>query len=149
MVLFDVQDFGGLEEYLVTLAIGLRASGHETSVLSTAWVPDDNQYKRRLAEHGVPFVQVPRWISLPASDWDTKVRILHLLVWLASPLVYLLAALRFVVKRGSWGQSLTSTRGWLRSQLLNRFLAEDRREALGRLLLTWWRRRWRPGRRRC
>ncbi|HUU33649.1 MAG TPA: glycosyltransferase family 4 protein, partial [Vicinamibacterales bacterium] len=103
-----------------------------------------NQYARRLAEHGVPLVQVPRWISLPASDWDTKVRILDVLVLLASPLVYLLAALHLVVQRRSWSQSVTSARGWLRSQLLSGVLAADRREALGRLLLTWWHRRWRP-----
>ncbi len=144
MVLYDVQDFGGLEEYLVTLAIGLQDLGHQTSVLSTAWVPDENQYKRRLAEAGVPFVQVPRWISLPASDWDTKVGILDRLLWLAGPVVYLLAAIRAVAKRASWAASLASTRGWIRGQIMNGFLAKDRREALGTLLLKWWCRRWRP-----
>lgn len=144
MVLYDVQDFGGLEEYLVTLAIGLRDQGHETSVLSTMWVSDDNQYKRRLVERGVPFVQAPRWLSLPASDWDTKVRILHAIVRVATPLVWLLAAGRMAATRSSWPASLESARGWLRRQLLERVLARDRRETLGRLLLAWWHLRWRP-----
>ncbi|MCC7035524.1 MAG: glycosyltransferase family 4 protein [Acidobacteria bacterium] len=144
MVLYDVQEFGGLEEYLVTLAIGLRGQGHESSVLSTAWVDRNNQYVRRLAEGDVPFVQVPRWLSRLASDWDTKVTLLNALVWLASPLVYPMAAVRAVIRRTRWTPSLESARGWLRRQLLERFLAKDRRDTLGRLLLTWWRWRWRP-----
>lgn len=144
MVLYDVQEFGGLEEYAVNLAIGLRRLGHEVSFLSAAWAPRDNQYRRRLSGHGVPFVQAPKWVSLAASDWDTKVRILDWLVFVATPLVYLLGFLHWIVKRHGWSQSLASARGWLRSQLLGRLLAKDRRESLGRLLLTWWRYRWQP-----
>jgi len=120
MVFYDMQDFGGLEEYAVNRAIALRRLGHQTSVLSGAWVPGDNQYRRRLAEHHVPFVQVPKWISLPPSDWETKLGILTTLMHLASPLVYLLGTMHWLVKRGSWPGSRSSERGWLREQLLRR-----------------------------
>ena len=48
MVLFDMQELGGLEEYAVTMAATLRRMGHDVSFLSTAWVPPDNQYLKRL-----------------------------------------------------------------------------------------------------
>ena len=48
MVLHDPQEFGGLEEYATTLAVGLQQQGHQVSVLSTTWVPPDNQYLCRL-----------------------------------------------------------------------------------------------------
>lgn len=38
-----MQEFGGLEEYAATLAVGLQEQRHEVSLLSTAGVPPDNQ----------------------------------------------------------------------------------------------------------
>lgn len=144
MVVYDVQEFGGLEEYAVNLAIALRRLGHEVSFLSAAWTPEGNQYTRRLATHGVALVQVPKWLSLPASDWSTKTRILDTLVTLASPVVHLLGVLHWLAKRRRWAESVASARGWVRQQLLGRFIAADRRAVLARLLLSSWRRRWRP-----
>ena len=44
MVLHDPQEFGGLEEYAIALAIGLQRQGQDVCVLSTTWVILDNQY---------------------------------------------------------------------------------------------------------
>jgi glycosyltransferase involved in cell wall biosynthesis len=144
MVFYDTLEFGGLEEYATTLAIGLKQRGHETSVLSTAWVPPDNQYRHRLSQHEVSLVQLPKWLSYPASDWPTKEKILASVMWLLTPLVYLLGVGLFFLRRRTWEQSLGSARNWLRGQLMSRFIGPDRRRLLTRLLLNWWRWRWRP-----
>ena len=90
MVFYDTLEFGGLEEYATTLAVGLKQRGHQTSVLSAAWVPPDNQYRHRLRQHEVPLVQLPKWLSYPASDWPTKEKILASSLLVLTPLVYLL-----------------------------------------------------------
>jgi glycosyltransferase involved in cell wall biosynthesis len=144
MVLYDPQEFGGLEEYATTLAVGLQQRGHQVSVLSTTWAPPDNQYLRRLRQNGVMLIQVPKWLSRPASHWPTKEKILAALLWLANPLIYLLAGGLFLLRRCSWRQALTSAHGWLRGQLLSRLIGPDRYKPLARLLLNWWRWRWRP-----
>jgi glycosyltransferase involved in cell wall biosynthesis len=144
MIIYDPQEFGGLEEYATTLAIGLKQSGHQVSVVSTTWMPPDNQYLRRLLQHEVAVVQAPKWLSRPASHWPTKMRILRALLWLASPLTYLLAGGLFLRRRCAWEQALTSAQGWLGGQLLDHFIGPDRQKLLGRLLLDWWRWRWHP-----
>jgi glycosyltransferase involved in cell wall biosynthesis len=144
MVLYDPQEFGGLEEYATTLAVGLQQQGHQTSVLSATWVPADNQYMLRLRNSGVPIIQLPKWLSYPASHWDTKERILAVVLWLLTPIIYLLGLVRYLSGKRSWKQSLTGAHGWLRGQLLSRFIGTDRRQPLTRLLLTWWQLRWRP-----
>jgi glycosyltransferase involved in cell wall biosynthesis len=144
MVFYDMQDFGGLEEYAATLAISLKQQGHQTSVLSAAWIPNDNQYGVRLRENGVPLVQAPKWISHLVSDWPTKERILAALMWLATPLVYLLGCGLLLARRRSWQESITSARNWLQGQLMNRLIGPDRRKLPARLLLSWWWLRWRP-----
>jgi glycosyltransferase involved in cell wall biosynthesis len=144
MVLYDPQEFGGLEEYAVTLAIGLLHRGHQVSVLSATWVTSENQYMRRLRDSGVTVTQVPKWLSYPAFHWATKEKILEQALWLFSPLIALLAGLRLTRKRDSWQQSFTSARHWLRGQLTSRFIGPDRRKPLARLWLDWWRLRWRP-----
>ena len=144
MVLYDMQPFGGLEEYTVSLALALQQQGHPTSIVSTAWVPPDNQYLRRLHENGVPFVTLPKWLSLPASDWPTKQKILAVLLWLSSPLIYLLGCALMLQRRCTWKQALTSGRGWLRGQLTSRLIGPDWRKPFARLALNRWRLRWRP-----
>ena len=62
MILFDPQEFGGLEEYATTLAVGLKQQGQDVSVLSMTWAPPENQYFRRLRKHGVTVVQIPKWL---------------------------------------------------------------------------------------
>ena len=143
-IFYDMQAFGGLEEYAVTLAGALKeVCGHEVAVFSTAWVQPDNQYLLRLQVQGIPVIQPPRWLSLAASDWATKEKILVHLLTLLMPIVYLLAVgLKF---RGrTWSEAATSARNWLQGQLMSRLIGPDRREPLARLLLTWWRLRWRP-----
>lgn len=144
MVLYDPQEFGGLEEYVTTLAIGLQQKGHPTSILSATWVPPDNQYYRRLRENKVPIVQAPRWISYPASNWETKEKILRAVLWILTPLIFFLAGMLYLQRRGSWQGALTSAHGWLRGQLQGHFIGPDRRKPLTRFLLTWWRLRWHP-----
>jgi glycosyltransferase involved in cell wall biosynthesis len=144
MVFYDMLEFGGLEEYATTLAVGLKQRGHQTSILSAAWVPPDNQYRHRLRQHEVPLVHLPKWLSYPASDWPTKEKILTKAMWLLTPLVYLLSVGLFLLRRRSWEQSRTSARNWLRGQLMSRLIGPDRRKLLTRLLLSWWRWRWRP-----
>jgi glycosyltransferase involved in cell wall biosynthesis len=144
MVLHDPQEFGGLEEYVTSLAIGLQDLGHAVSVLSDTWLPDGNQYFDRLRARGVEVVQPPLWLSRPASHWPTKQRILEALVGLAAPLVAVLALGRMLAKGGGWRGSFTSARNWLRGGLLARLVGEDRRKPLARWLLGRWTRRWKP-----
>ena len=63
MISYDMQDFGGLEEYAVNLAIALKKHGNDVSYVSCAWVAPENQYARRLKANDVPLIQPPRWIS--------------------------------------------------------------------------------------
>jgi len=144
MVLYDMQEFGGLEEYAINLAIGIQQLDHQVSVLLSAWVPPNNQYLSRLRKNGVPVVQLPKWLSLPASDWKTKDKILATVMRFASPVIYLLGIFLFLLKSRSWRQSLISARGWLHGQLQDRLIGPDRRKPLARLLLNWWMIRWRP-----
>ena len=44
MICYDMQEFGGLEEYATNLAVGLKQQGHEVSCLSLTWAPPENQY---------------------------------------------------------------------------------------------------------
>lgn len=144
MILYDPQEFGGLEEYATTLAVGLQQQGHQVSVLSTTWTPHNNQYMLRLRQSGVTIAQVPQWLSWPGSHWPTKEKILAICMGLLTPLVYLLAGLLLLRRRSSWKQSLTSARNGLQGYLITQYIGPDRRELLGRLLLNWWRWRWRP-----
>ena len=144
MVLYEPQEIGGLEEYAATLAIGLQQRGNPVSVLCTTWTPPTNQYLRRLRAAGVLVVQVPKWLSRPASHRPTKQRILVSLLRCATPLIYGLAAALYWRRRGAWAQAYTSAYGWLRGQVQRRLTGPDRRQPLARLLLAWWRWRWRP-----
>jgi glycosyltransferase involved in cell wall biosynthesis len=144
MVLHDPQEIGGLEEYAATLAISLERQGQEVSVLSTTWVPLDNQYIRRLTENGVMYIQVPKWLSRPASHWPTKQRILEFLMRLVSPVTIFLAICVLVYKRSGWRQAWISAHGWLRGQLQTRIIEPNCYKPLSRLLLNWWRLRWNP-----
>lgn len=144
MIMYSLEEFGGLEEIATTLALGLKQQGHQMTLLSTAWAPPDNQYLRRLREHNISFVQLPKWLSYLASDWPTKEKLLVVVMLFLTPLVYLLAGGHFLFKRHSWRQSRTSAHNWLRGQLMSRFIGPDQREPLMRLLLNGWRFRWRP-----
>lgn len=144
MVSYDMQDFGGLEEYAVNLAIGLKGQGQDVSWLSAAWVSPENQYARRLREADIPLVQPPAWISKPASDWDTKERLLRRLMLILSPLTFLLGLGLSLLKRRPFKQAWTSAYNWLKGKLMDRFIGHDYRKLLGRLLLNWWNRRWCP-----
>src|SRR5512135_3520664 len=113
MVVSNLLEFGGLEEFAKNLAIGIQQRSHQVCVISTGWVPPDNQYLRSLRDNNVMIVQLPKWLSLAASDWSTKEKMLAVVMWLSSPLVYLLGCGLFLVRRRSWGQSLSSARNWL------------------------------------
>lgn len=144
-IFYDFQEFGGLEEYAATLAVGLKKeTGQEVSVLSTAWASPDNQYLLRLQKNGIPVIQPPKWLSLTASDWDTKEKILAQTMWLLMPFIYLLGGGASLVQRRSWRDSVTSARNWVQGKLMDHVIGPDRREPLARLLLKWWQMRWRP-----
>jgi glycosyltransferase involved in cell wall biosynthesis len=144
MVVYNLYEFGGLEDIATTLAIALRQKGHDVCLLSSGWVAPHNQYKKRLMAHHVPVVQMPRWLVDICCDWSTKEKLAARLVWLLTPLVYLAATLLLLSGRRSWSAAVSSARNWLRQQCLSRLIGPDRREPLFRLLLAWWRLRWRP-----
>jgi glycosyltransferase involved in cell wall biosynthesis len=144
MISYDMQDFGGLEEYAVNLAIGLKQQGHAVSYLSAAAVPLENQYSHRLRANNIPLFQPPPWISKPASDWPTKEKILRMVMWFFSPITFLLGVISAIFGRHSLKQSLTSAHNFLKGQLMSRVIGHDYRKVLGSILLTWWRVRWRP-----
>lgn len=144
MVSYDMQDFGGLEEYAVSLAIGLKQQGQEVSWLSAAWVNPENQYSRRLKNAGIPLVQPPAWISKPASDWDTKERILRTVMLILSPLTFFLGLGLSLFKRRPLKQAWTSSSNWLKGKLMDNLIGPDYRKLLGLLLLNWWKWRWHP-----
>lgn len=144
MISYDMQDFGGLEEYAVNLAIGLKQRGQDVSWLSAAWVNPENQYSRRLKIFGIPLVQPPKWISLPASDWNTKERILRVVMLFLIPLTLIMGLGVAILKRRSLGQAWTSAHHWLKGQLMDNIIGHDYRKFLGRILLNWWKWRWRP-----
>lgn len=144
MVVYDLQEFGGLEEYAINLAIGLQNAGQPVSFLSTAWVSPDNQYLQRLRKNGIVLIQPQKWLSLLASDWSMKEKVLAVFIWFLKPVVYLLSLGLLLVKRKPWKQALISAQGWLSGQVFHRFLKPDRREPLVRYLLRWWLARWKP-----
>jgi glycosyltransferase involved in cell wall biosynthesis len=144
MVVNNMNEFGGLEEFAKNLAVGVQRQGHPVSVLSTVWVPPDNQYLRGLQENNVRVIQLPKWLSDITSNWQTKEKILAIVMLLSIPLVYLLAVMLVVVKRHSWRQSLTSARNWLNGQWSVRVIEPVRRQPFVRLLLNFWRFRWHP-----
>ena len=144
-VFYDFQEFGGLEEYATTLAVGLKQEIHQqVSVLSTAWVSPDNQYLLRLQKSGIPVVQLPKWLSLAASDWETKEKILAVTMWFLTPFVWMLSVALALFQRRSWEESVISARNWLQGKIMDKVISPDRREPLARLLLKWWQIRWNP-----
>ena len=143
IIFYDMQEFGGLEEYAVSLAISLQKKGNQVNVVSTAWVSPDNQYLNWLQQNRIPIIQLPKWISDPATDWPTKEKLLSGLMWLFTPIVSILALVLSVFRRKSWGQSRTSAHGWLREKF-GRFIGPDWRKPIARLLLSWWQYRWKP-----
>lgn len=144
VVVSNMLDFGGLEEFAKNLAIGVQKQGHQVSVLSTVWIPPDNQYWRSLRENQVTTVQLPRWLSLIVADWNTKEKILAAVLWLATPLTVLMGLALSLLRRQPAGKSISSARSWLQGKLMSRVIGPDRRQPFVRLLLNWWRLRWRP-----
>jgi glycosyltransferase involved in cell wall biosynthesis len=144
MILHDVQDFGGLEEYAATLAIGLKQTGHDVCVLCDTYIASDNQYLGRLRRHHVPLLQLPSSISRLASEWATKEKILTRFMLLLLPLPYLLAVGVAFVRHRSWRRSVSSAKNWLRRVLMTHVIGPDFRSIVMRPLLRLWRFWWRP-----
>jgi glycosyltransferase involved in cell wall biosynthesis len=143
LVFYDMQEFGGLEEYATALAVALKAKSQSVAVFSCAWIPPDNQYFQRLKEKEIPVIQPPKWLSLPASDWDTKEKIISRTVKTLSPLIFLLALAVKLVKGRSMPDAKRSARGWLQGRL-SRIVSPDRRKSFTQFMLALWCWRWQP-----
>jgi len=144
MVLYDPQEFGGLEEIATTLAIEMQRRGQHVIVFSATWVPPDNQYICKLCENGVPYFQIPKWLSYPASHWPTKEKILNIVLCLLSPFIFILSGVHCLLRQCTWKQSLSSTRNFLRGFLMSQFIGPDLRQPIARLFLYLWHFRWHP-----
>ncbi len=144
MILHDPQPFGGIEEYAVTLASALQQAGNAVSILSTTWIPPDNQYAERLRQAGIPLIQVPKRLSRLSSHWATKLRVLNVGMGFLTPLSWVLAAAVWLLRRRAWDQARHSARSWLRNLILSRLLARNYYRPLSLWLLAYWKTRWRP-----
>ena len=144
MISYDMQDFGGLEEYAVNLAIALKKQGNEVSYLSCAWVAPENQYPRRLKASAIPLIQPPKWISDLASNWSTKEKALRWVMIALSPLACMLGVALSLLKHRSFTEAQTSAYNFLKGKIMNATLGRDDRPRLGRWLLKRWRANWRP-----
>ena len=144
MISYDMQEFGGLEEYAVNLAIGLKQQGQDVRYLSMAWVDPKNQYARGLKDSSIPLIQPLEWLSKAASDWGTKERILRGVMWLFSPLTFFLGLGVSILKRRSLKLAWTSAYNWLKGKLMQYFIGHDYRKIVARVLLNWWNLRWHP-----
>jgi len=142
MIGYDMQDFGGLEEYAANLAIGLKKQGHDVSYLSCACVSPENQYARRLKANGVPLVQPPQWVSSLASNWSTKEKVLRGMMILLSPLTFVLGVALALFKRRPFMEGWTSAYNFLRGKIMDGVLGHDYRPQVGRWLLNSWQKRW-------
>ncbi len=144
MLVYDMQDFGGLEEYVVNLAAGLQAEGHAVSVICAARVPPQNQYARRLAEQTIPLFQPPAWVSQLASDWLTKEKILQRVMGVLRPFTLLPGLALAFARKQPVRQGWESAQNWLKGRLMDKLIGPDYRKPLGQILLGWWMRRWHP-----
>lgn len=144
MISYDMQDFGGLEEYAVSLALALKNSGNEVSYLSCAWVSPDNQYVSRLKANNIQLVQPPKWISDLACNWNTKENLLQVVMAIFSPVVAFLGIGLTVFKRRRLVDAWQSSYNFLRGILMNNIIGPDYRKILGPILLSWWQIRWHP-----
>jgi len=138
----DFQDFGGLEEILVELAIGLQEDGNDVTVYTCTWASHENQYVRRLRDANVRLVQPNRALSHLAQDWATKERLLAVLMRCLAPLTFLLAAYDKLVRGKDWRSARHSAFCWLRGRV-GKIILRDRRPWLARWTLRadWMRRR--------
>jgi glycogen synthase len=143
MVLNNLGQFGGLQEFATNLAIGVQKQGHQVSVFSASWDPSDNQYIQALRQNHVSFIQLPKWVSVPAEEWPLKEKVQTFTMWLFTPLAYLLAVFVSLFRKRPYSQSLTSARNWLRYLLISQFQPSSRQPFI-RLFLNWWKLRWRP-----
>lgn len=144
MISYDMQDFGGLEEYAVNLAIALKKQGNEVNYLSCAWVAPENQYARRLKANDVLLVQPPKWVSDLASNWGTKEKVLRWIMITLSPLTLLMSMGMALFKRRRLTEAWTSAYNFLKGRIMNATLGHDDRPRVGRWLLDRWRAKWRP-----
>jgi glycosyltransferase involved in cell wall biosynthesis len=144
MISYDVQDFGGLEEYAVNLTVALKKQGNEVSYLSCAWVSPENQYARRLKANDVPLIQPPKWISDLASDWATKEKVLRWIMILLSPLTLALGVTLSLFKHRAFPEAWTSAYNFIKGKIMDATLGHDDRPRLGRWLLNRWRANWGP-----
>lgn len=142
MVVFDFMEFGGLEEIVVALAWALQARGHQIAIVSTGWVPKENQYRKALERQKIPFYVPPKGLFNLAVDWSAKEKMTAKLMVILKPVVFIFAFLLFL-RRRSWRSSFASARGWLNGRLMD-LIGPNRRQWLAKMLLTWFNWRWRP-----
>lgn len=81
LVVWWLNDFGGMERHVTELAVSLKQRGIQVHVFSENPIPLRNQYRRRLAMENIPFwaPRVPKWLvdSVHRSPQDGILDRLH------------------------------------------------------------------------
>ena len=130
----NMNDCGGAEEHLTTLAELQKAQGHDVSVCLIRAVTRRNQYARRLRAVGVRVCQWPEWLSRVSGDWDTSETILRRVVVLLRPAILVVSACAAAVRGRQQRQVRESVEGRVRT-ICGRMLRRER--AMFTLLLGW------------
>lgn len=142
-IFHNLNDFGGAEEHITSLAELQKAEGDDVNVCLIQSVTDENQYAQRLISAGVPIYQWPVWLSRLSGDWDTRETIIGALInWLGPLISITVFLLKLIGHRPRLGLR-ASTEGRLRT-ILGSFFDQNRERQLFLLLLTWQYHRNRP-----
>jgi glycosyltransferase involved in cell wall biosynthesis len=139
-IFYSMNEFGGAEEHLTTLAELQRAHGDEVTVFLVQAARGDNQYVQRLRCSGVRMRQWPLWLSLACGDWETSEAILRYAVAFLWPAITVVSAGTACLRRRRLSAVRPSVEGRVRT-IVGRMMRRER-ECLA-LLLAWhhaWRR---------
>ncbi len=124
---------GGSEEPLAVLAIELNRLGHNAHVFSMLPVKEDNQYVKRLRQHGIHVSACPRWkvwFAKFIGDWYFRDKIVRVLAWLISPFISIVALAVAAYRRVSFQSAWRSVFGRTRAQIGQYLLKDPIRDGL-------------------
>lgn len=135
-IFHNLNDFGGAEEHITSLAELQKAKGDDVNVCLIQSVSVQNQYAQRLKSADVPICQWPVFLSRLSGDWDTREMIIGTLITWLNPLISIaVSLLKFVSSRPKDGLR-GSFEGRLRT-IMGSFFDQSRERQLFLLLLTW------------